>query len=161
MKDKIRLADIIDTSLVNGSGLRSVIFCTYCEHNCPGCHNKELQSNDIGEYISITNIFNILEKNKAVTKKKVTFSGGDPFYQAEAFANLAKLLKENGYNIWCYSGFTLEEIKNSNDTHKLNLLKSIDVLVDGRYIESLKTGAKKYTGSRNQNIIYLKNGDVF
>ena len=157
MQNTIKIADILDTSLVNGTGLRSVIFCTYCEHNCPGCHNQKLQSHELSKEVTIDSIFDRLEKNKDITRKKVTFSGGDHFYQAEAFNNLAKKLKKNNYNIWCYTGFTLEEIQNSNDKHKLDLLQNIDVLVDGRYIENLKEGAQKYTGSRNQKIIDLHN----
>lgn len=151
--DSLYIADILDTSLVNGLGIRTTIFCTLCLHNCKGCHNKELQRLESGTLTKIDEIIARIEKNKGITRKKVTFSGGDPFFQAEGFSILAKKLKKLGYNIWCYTGFTLEEILNSNDKHMLNLLDNIDTLVDGRFEENLKENAPKYTGSSNQRII--------
>lgn len=95
----------------------------------------------------------MLEKNEKITGKKVTFSGGDPFFQAKGFSKLAKELKNKGYNIWCYTGYTIEDILNSKNEAFIELLKNIDVLVDGKFEKDLQKNAPKYAGSSNQRII--------
>lgn len=95
----------------------------------------------------------MLEKNEKITNKRVTFSGGDPFFQAKSFAELAKELKYRGYNIWCYTGYTIENILASNNKHFLELLQNVDVLVDGKFNKDLQKNAPKYAGSSNQRII--------
>lgn len=154
IKKALRVAGFLDNSLVNGDGLRSVLFVSGCNHKCKGCHNECMQDFNYGDSISLDEILQRI-KNNVPLIKGVTFSGGDPFEQAAGLSALAEGIKELGLNIWCYSGYTYDEILKSNDQNKLELLKRIDVLVDGRYVEHLKEGAKKYTGSRNQNIIKL------
>lgn len=83
----------------------------------------------------------------------VTFSGGDPMYQAEALIPLAKIIKENGFNLWCYTGFTLEDIQDKYPYSEF--LKYIDVLVDGPYIDSLRDTTLHFRGSSNQRILKL------
>lgn len=160
----IRVSGILDSTLTNGEGMRTVIFGSGCKHKCPSCHNEELQSPIAGVNFTIDDIINRIEKNSLVTRKKVTFSGGDPFFQAKEFYLLAKELKEKEYNIWCYTGYTIEQILNSNNVDFLKLLSSVDVLVDGRFEESLTKNAQKYTGSSNQKIIninkYLESNNI-
>lgn len=152
---------MIDSSIVNGEGIRSVLFCTGCIHCCEGCHNEHLANYESGESFSIEDIIKMLEKNEKITNKKVTFSGGDPFFQAKGFAKLAKELKVRGYNIWCYTGYTIEDILNSKNESFLDLLKNIDVLVDGKFDKDLQVNPPKYAGSSNQRIIkvndYIEN----
>jgi len=151
---KLRLAGFLDDSLVNGDGLRSVVFVSGCSHNCAGCHNIEMQSHHYGEEVEAEDIFNRIKDNIIV--RGVTFSGGEPMDQAEALCELAEKIKSHGLNLWCYTGYTYEQILEGTDENKKKLLSYVDVLVDGQYIEELKEGASKYTGSRNQRIIKLK-----
>ena len=156
IKISIKLGGKIDSSIVNGEGIRTVLFSTGCNHNCKGCHNQHLAQYDSGEDFSTTDIIKMLEKNEKITNKKVTFSGGDPFFQAKGFSKLALKLKEKGYNIWCYTGYTIEQILNSNNKYFLLLLKNVDVLVDGKFNKDLMSDAPKYAGSSNQRIINVK-----
>ena len=87
----------------------------------------------------------------------MTFSGGDPMFQANQFLELAKLIKSNTQKtIWCYTGFTYDEIINSNDEDRKELLKYIDVLVDGKFVEKEKDLTLKFRGSKNQRIIKVQ-----
>lgn len=156
---KLRVAGFLDNSLANGEGLRSVLFVSGCRHHCPGCHNEAMQDFNYGDLISFVDILERIKSNIPIIKG-VTFSGGDPFEHAEALSELADEIKLLGLDIWCYSGYTYEEIIGSGDASKLALLKKIDVLVDGRFEQGLKEGALKYTGSRNQRIIRLKNNQA-
>jgi len=151
---KLRLAGFLDDSLVNGDGLRTVVFVSGCSHNCPGCHNIEMQSHQYGEEIEVEEIFNRIKGNIII--RGVTFSGGEPMDQAEALCELAEKIRSFGLNLWCYTGYTYEQILEGTDEYRKKLLSYVDVLVDGRYMEELKEGAAKYTGSRNQRIIRLK-----
>jgi len=151
---KLRVAGFLDDSLVNGEGLRTVVFVSGCSHNCPGCHNEDMQSHEYGEEIEVEELFAKIKENIIV--RGVTFSGGEPMDQAEALSALAEKIKSIGLNLWCYTGYIYEDILESGDDHKLKLLSYLDVLVDGPYVEELKEDAKKYTGSSNQRIIKLK-----
>lgn len=151
---KLRVAGFLDDSLVNGDGLRTVIFVSGCSHNCPGCQNIEMQSHQYGEEIDIEDIFNRIKDNVIV--RGVTFSGGEPMEQAEVLCELAEKIKSIGLNLWCYTGYTYEQILEDEDEYKKKLLNYVDVLVDGPYMEELKEGASKYTGSSNQRIMRLK-----
>jgi len=150
----LQVAGFLDNSLVNGDGLRSVLFVSGCRHHCPGCHNKAMQDFKYGDAVNLEDILRRI-KNNIPLIKGVTFSGGDPFEHSEALSELADGIRAMGLSIWCYSGYTYEEIVGSMDEKKLNLLNKIDVLVDGRFDQNLKEGALKYTGSRNQRVIRL------
>ena len=149
----IRLAGIIFESLTNGKGLRKIFFSKGCEHNCKNCHNESMNSFDGGELLDIDFLVNSVLDTPYL--KGVTFSGGDPFYQAKAFAEFSTKLKNHNINIWCYTGFTYEELikLSEKDDGIYNLLHHIDVLVDGPYIEELNDGSTRYRGSKNQRII--------
>lgn len=160
----LRIAGIEDESIVDGPGIRFVIFAQGCKHRCVGCHNPETHSFDGGISIDIDEIMNMLDENPLLDG--LTFSGGEPFEQARAFANLAKKAKERGLNIITYTGYTYEEIlreMNSRDGWQ-ELLDITDILIDGPFDISQKSMLLKFRGSKNQRIIDIKKsreaGDV-
>lgn len=152
---ELRVAGFLDNTMVNGEGLRSTVFLSGCNHSCEGCHNKAMQDFHYGEKIEIDKIMEKIQTNVPLIRG-VTFSGGEPFEQADALSLLAKDIKKRNINIWCYTGYTFEEIINSSDSAKLELLEYVDVLIDGKFEKDLTEGALKYTGSRNQRIIDIK-----
>lgn len=148
----IRLAsDLTFDSVVDGSGIRTVIWTQGCPHNCKECHNPGTHNIKGGYEVSIDEV--LLKILKA--DKNVTFSGGDPFVQPEACSILAKSIKEKGYNIWAYSGWTFEQLieKSKKDKFILDFLKNIDILVDGPFILEKKNLELSFRGSSNQRII--------
>ena len=137
--------------MADGPGFRTSIYCAGCAHHCPGCHNP--QSWDFKGGYEVT-IDELLEVIKADEFANVTFSGGDPLYQVEAFTELARRIKtETDKTIWCYTGFTYEEIQ--ADPRLSQILPYLDVLVDGPYIEALRDTNLRFRGSSNQRIIEL------
>ncbi len=145
----IRVLDILEDTTVDGPGFRTTIYCAGCKHHCPGCHNPQSWDMNGGKTMEIDDILEIILADPFAD---VTFSGGDPFYQAEAFTALAKAIhQKSSKTIWCYTGFTLEQLL--NDEAARALLKEIDVLVDGPYIESLRSPDLPFRGSSNQRII--------
>lgn len=149
---KLQIGGFLDNSLVNGDGMRSVIFVSGCMHNCEGCQNQAMQSSNYGDSVSIDDILCKIKKNMPIIKG-VTFSGGEPFNSALALSKLSVGIKDQGLSIWCYSGYTFDEILHSGDKDKLMLLRLIDVLIDGKFYEELNEVASRYTGSSNQRII--------
>lgn len=148
----IKMAGIKNYAIEDGEGIRTSLYCVYCTHACPGCHNQETWNGENGYYMDIFELFNIIQKND---KTNVTFSGGDPFFQWYEFYKLAQLIKKNtNKTIWIYSGFTYEQI--INDDKKRLLLENCDVLVDGRFEKDLKDLNLKFRGSSNQRIIDIK-----
>lgn len=154
-KIKLQVAGFLDNSLVNGKGMRSVVFVSGCSHNCKNCQNKTMQDYGYGDNVTVYDVFERIKSNIPIITG-VTFSGGEPFDQAEALSELAAEIKKLGLNVWSYTGYTYEEILKSGDKNKLKLLHSIDTLVDGPFIEELKEGAPKYMGSTNQRIVKVK-----
>lgn len=152
----IRLAGIAYESLVNGPGIRRVIFAQGCKHNCIGCFNPETHDFLGGDIFDMDFILEEIKSNPLLTG--VTFSGGDPFEQGDKFAYLAKEIKGYGLNIWCYSGYTFEYILEHRDARKgwRELLEYTDVLIDGKFVESLKEDGLKFRGSSNQRIIKVR-----
>ena len=105
---KIRILDILEETMADGPGLRTSIYCAGCAHHCPGCHNPQSWDFQGGREVSVDDLLEIVKTDEFAD---VTFSGGDPLYQVEAFTELARRIKEEtGKNIWCYTGFTYEEI---------------------------------------------------
>lgn len=147
---KIRLASFISDSIVDGEGIRSVIFTQGCPHNCPGCHNQKAIPFEGGSLLDVDDVIKeVLHKDLG----RITFSGGEPFVQAEALYYIAKELKSNGYNIWSYSGYTFEALLRHRDPFVQALLGQLDVLVDGRFLLNKKNLAALFRGSTNQRII--------
>ena len=150
-KDRIRVLDILEQTTADGPGFRISIYCAGCLHKCKGCHNPQSWDFNAGKWMSIDSLMDII---KADTLSNVSFSGGDPFYQSEAFTTLAKRIKEEtGKTIWCWTGFTLEEIQ--ADPVMSRMLPWIDVLVDGPFILEQRDPELLFRGSPNQRIIYL------
>lgn len=151
----MRVAGFVKESIVDGVGIRYVIFTQGCRHNCKGCHNKHTHDFNGGYSVDVEDIVEDIKKYKYLDG--VTLSGGDPFYQAKECCKLLKILKnELNINIWCYTGFTYEELMGIKDKYILRMLKHIDVLVDGRYIESLRDLNLRFRGSRNQRLIDVR-----
>lgn len=149
---KIRVLDVLEETMADGPGLRTSIYCAGCAHHCPGCHNPQSWDFKAGKDMEVDDL---LEMIKADEFCNVTFSGGDPFYQVEAFTELARKIKEQTRKtIWCYTGFTIEEIR--QDSSKTPLLDYIDVLVDGPFILEKRDISLHFRGSSNQRIIYMK-----
>ena len=140
----MRIAGVNTCSLVNGDGVRYVIFVQGCKHHCKGCQNQWSWDMDGGEDIPVEMIAEDVRKHRMVDG--ITLSGGDPFYQQDECVKLLKLLPE--YNVWIYTGFDYEEIADTE------LAKMADVIVDGPFIEELRCDGKMY-GSSNQRIIRL------
>lgn len=163
MKNMIRLSGIAYESLVNGPGMRRVFFSQGCIHNCKGCFNPDTHDFNGGEERNMDELINDVKNNPMI--EGITFSGGDPFERAEEFAYMAKEFKAMGLNIWVYTGYTFEQIIDNLDKRQgfKELIKNIDVLIDGRFEED-KTGEYRYKGSSNQRIIDIKRsletGDV-
>lgn len=147
----IRLSGICPNSLVNGEGMRKVYFAQGCKHNCKGCFSPFTHNFNGGEERELDD--EIIETLQDPLIKGVTFSGGDPFEQADEFNYMANVFKYSNLSIWCYTGYTFEEIMNSDDNDKIKLLQNVDVLVDGKFMEEYVEEGLRYRGSKNQRII--------
>ena len=152
---QIPVMNIIFDSIVDGEGMRAVVFVAGCPHCCRGCHNPKSWKAKNGTMISIEEIYELLVSNPI---NDVTFSGGEPFLYANELAQLAVMLKEEGKNIWAWSGYTYEEIIACPSKEKL--LKEIDVLVDGKFILEQKDLSLYWKGSKNQRVLKLKDGKI-
>jgi len=152
----IRLAGIVEESIVDGEGIRFTIFVQGCPHKCKGCHNPHTHDISGGKDFNIEEILSRITKNPLLAG--VTFSGGEPFCQVLPLIEIAAKVKTLGLNIWCYTGYTHEELleKSNNDKDIAFLLELIDVLVDGPFVEREKDLTLKFRGSKNQRIIKLK-----
>ena len=152
----IRLSGVTKESVVDGLGIRYVLYAQGCPHLCRGCHNPSTHCYEGGELLDIESIVNDIKKRPMLDG--VTFSGGECFEQAEEFAIIAKEIKALGLNVWVYTGYTLEEIMQHKNERRgwNNLVKYIDVLVDGKYQEDNRDLALCFRGSRNQRIIDMQ-----
>ena len=147
----IRVLKIIEDTTVDGPGFRTSIYCAGCAHECKGCHNPQSWDFNGGEEMTTEEIMKIIEADPYAD---VTFSGGDPMYQAEGFIELARAIRERtNKTIWCYTGFTYEALLKM--PKQKELLELIDVLVDGPYVEALRDPDLLFRGSSNQRIISL------
>ena len=147
------LSGIVSDSIVDGPGIRTCIFSQGCPHHCKGCHNPETWAFGCGTKIPVEAVVDIVKSNPLC--RGVTFSGGEPFAQAEAFAKLALLLKEAGYEVASYSGYTFEALLNGTEAQK-KLLNAIDILIDGPFLLEEKSLELAFRGSRNQRILDVK-----
>ncbi len=149
----IRLFGLADDSIVDGPGLRFAIFTQGCYHNCEGCHNPN--SHDVnGGYDEDTDT--IIEKIKSnPLLDGVTLSGGEPFLQAKPLTLIASAAKESGLNVMAYTGYTFEElIKGANEENGwYELLKKLDLLVDGKFVLKERSIELNFKGSKNQRIL--------
>ena len=147
---QIRIAGLVPESFVDGDGIRFAIFFQGCKRNCEGCHNPETHSLDGGKLIDTQEIISALKKNPLLNG--ITLTGGEPFLQIDAATELARAAKNFGLSVWCYTGYTFEEL--GEDSKKL--LDNVDVLIDGEFVESLRDLELTFRGSSNQRIIDVK-----
>ena len=146
----LNLSGIVSDSIVDGPGIRTCVFCQGCPHHCEGCHNPETWDFGCGTAMDEETLMEIVRSNPLC--RGVTFSGGEPFAQAAGFARLAKLLKEKGYEVASYSGYTFEQLLEGSPEQR-QLLESIDVLIDGPFLQEEKSLELVFRGSRNQRIL--------
>ena len=153
-KNSIRLAsDLQSDSIVDGPGLRTVIWTQGCGHHCEGCQNPQTWDFEGGGEVPLEMVYEAIDELEYQTG--ITFSGGDPMYQPYPCAEIAKYCKDKGYNIWVYTGFTFEELMKMSKKDKIYLefLKYVDVLVDGRFILKQRNLNLLFKGSSNQRLI--------
>ena len=152
-RDTIRIAGVVRESIVDGPGFRFTVFCQGCPHNCEGCHNQATHDFSGGYDCDISIILEAIDKNPLLDG--VTFSGGEPMCQAEAFCSLAAEVKKRNLNIVTYTGYTYEEllIMSEKDIWIKKLLDLTDILIDGRFILSQRDLTLLFRGSRNQRVI--------
>ena len=145
----IQVLDIIEDTMVDGPGFRTSIYCAGCHHECPGCHNPQSWNPGGGHPMTTDEVMKIIVADPYAN---VTFSGGDPLYQAEGFTELARAIRSKTQKtIWCYTGFTFEAIVKIPRYRQL--LDEIDVLVDGPFVKSLRDEDLLFRGSSNQRLI--------
>ena len=145
----VRVAGIIEESIVDGPGLRFVLFLQGCHTHCKGCQNPQTWDFSGGTLVPVQDILDRIVQNPLV--HGVTFSGGEPFEQAYALVPLAQSLKERGYHLMAFSGYRLEDLVQRQEA--VRLLSLLDLLVDGPFIEAEKSLELRFRGSRNQRII--------
>ncbi len=145
----ISVLSIVEDTMVDGPGFRTSIYCAGCRHRCPGCHNPQSWDFSGGQAMTTDEIMRIIEADPYAN---VTFSGGDPMYQPEGFAELARTIKgRTTKDIWCYTGFTFEHL--ASNPRQRALLELLDVVVDGPFIKHERDESLCFRGSRNQRII--------
>jgi anaerobic ribonucleoside-triphosphate reductase activating protein len=154
----MKIAGFYDESISNGLGWRAVLFVSGCPHHCPGCHNKEAQDFNYGEEFNEEEILKRIKENSILNG--ITISGGEPLCK-ENVPGVLKFIKDvkeirPEFNVWCYSGYTLDQLIDRNDEETNKCLNEIDVLVDGRFVEEKKDPTLKFRGSSNQRILDLK-----
>ena len=154
----LQVAGVIPESIVDGPGIRYVVFAQGCRHRCPGCHNPQTQPFDGGSVLKIGSVLRDMKKNPLLDG--ITFSGGEPFEQAAAFAELARQVKKQNkdWNVLVYSGYTYEELFRRAAVHPdwSSLLNAVDILVDGPFVQEKKCYELLFRGSSNQRIIDMK-----
>ncbi len=153
---EIRLSGIIKESIVDGNGIRMVVFTQGCPHNCEGCHNPQTHDINGGYMADIDEIFREFKSDPLLSG--ITFSGGEPFIQPVPLTELAKMVKSINKSVISYTGFTFEELIHISESKPevLELLKNIDYLIDGRFILSQRSLTLKFRGSKNQRIIDVR-----
>jgi len=152
----MRIAGQIHDSIVDGPGLRYVVFTQGCSLCCEGCQNPDTWDPSGGSEIPVDEIIRDLLSNPLTDG--LSLSGGEPFEQAADCASLAASARENGLNVWVFSGRTFEELLDisGSDSDIMKLLVQTDVLVDGRYISTERTLSVKWCGSKNQRVIDVR-----
>lgn len=158
----INVFGIIEEDVVNAPGISLAVFCQGCSHpldtpnmvegHCVGCHNPESQSFKGGTRYSVEQLIEKLIGSSL--HNTLVLSGGEPMCQAKALLPFTKEVKERGYKVWMYTGYTWEQLENNEDWKEIR--QYIDVLVDGPFIESLKSYKLKFKGSKNQRVINVQ-----
>lgn len=144
------LAGILEDSIVDGPGIRTTFFAQGCPHRCEGCHNPETWAFGCGTAMEEETALKVVQSNPLC--RGVTFSGGEPFAQAGAFARLARLLKGAGYEVASYSGYTFEQLLEGTPEQR-ELLGCIDILIDGPFLMEQRSLELNFRGSANQRVL--------
>ena len=147
----IRVAGVEEESIVDGEGIRYVVFCQGCKHHCEGCHNPDLWNFYDGEWVDPETIYERMQQNELLSG--LTLSGGDPIEQAYRLIPLAKKVKQK-YTVWLYTGYLFEDLLKNKDAREL--LNYVDVVVDGPFILKERDLTLRFKGSKNQRIIDVK-----
>lgn len=147
----IRWAGLIEESVVDGPGLRAVVFFQGCPHHCPGCHNPETWDEHGGYLNTVEQIWGYIEGHPLL--QGITLSGGEPFHQPAAAAQIARWAKNRQWNVMVYTGYVWEDLVKSNTPHVQELLRLTDTLVDGPFILAQRDIGLKFRGSKNQRLI--------
>ena len=148
--DSIRLARTLQTdSIVDGKGLRCVLWTQGCTHGCVGCHNPNTHDVCGGTVYTVEEVVSWIKKYPY--HDGITLSGGEPFLQPAALVNVLNQIEDLHYNVWCYTGYLFEQLL--EDSSKRKLLEKIDVLVDGPFVLSKRSLAIAFRGSTNQRLI--------
>ena len=149
MSDTLRIAGLVNDSIVDGPGFRFSVFVQGCPHHCPGCHNPQSHDPNGGETVTLEEIESRIAKNPMLSG--VTFSGGEPFEQAEALAKLGRWVKSRGLELAVYSGYTFEQLLEKPGAREL--LDVTDTLIDGRFELAQKSLLLRFKGSKNQRVL--------
>ncbi|MFZ5753980.1 MAG: anaerobic ribonucleoside-triphosphate reductase activating protein [Bacillota bacterium] len=150
----MRLSGIISESVVDGPGVRFVVFTQGCPHHCPGCHNPETWDPSGGKEMTLKEILKLIKK-KLKNIRGITLSGGDPFLQAAEMAALAREAKKLGLDVVTYTGYTYEELLAIDGPGFKELLEVTDILVDGPFLIQYRDIGLAFRGSSNQRVIDL------
>ena len=148
-KEPLRVVRVVEGTSVDGPGLRTSIYFAGCAHRCTGCHNEQTWDFQCGSDMCVDELMEIIRFNDF----DVTFSGGDPIYQAKRLIPLAKAIHDCGHKVWCYTGFTFEELLGEPVEGCRELLENVDVIVDGPFVMALRDEDLLFRGSSNQRII--------
>lgn len=151
--ETLRIAGIVPGSIVDGPGIRFVIFTQGCPHHCPGCHNPQTHDPGGGSEADIPSILARIDSDPLLSG--VTFSGGEPFFQAAALVPLAEAVKAWGKNLMIYTGYLYEQLLHRTQPGVRELLNLADLLVDGPFLQEAKDLTLPYRGSSNQRVIDL------
>lgn len=157
----MNIAGFYPESIANGDGYRAVLFVSGCPHACPGCHNSETQDPKYGELFTKEKRAEIVEQvvNNSILKG-ITLTGGEPFWPPNVpfVLDFTKeiLARRPDFNVWAYSGYKFSQLKNRDDSASIELLNLVDVLVDGKFIQSKYDPQLRFRGSSNQKIIQVK-----
>lgn len=156
-ENTIRIAGVVKESTVDGPGFRYVVFTQGCPHNCKGCHNPDTHDFKGGRLVSIDKLVDDINKNPLL--KGVTISGGEPFMQPKQVYNLISKIDKNKHSIMIYTGFEYEELlkKSEENDYFYKILENTDILIDGKFEETLKSENIMFRGSTNQRAIESKN----
>ena len=151
MEGTLRLAGVVNESIVDGPGIRYTIFVQGCPHHCPGCHNPQTHDFAGGTEVAWQALVDAIDQAPFVSG--ITFSGGEPFCQAAGLLPLAQALKARGKHLMAYTGYTFEELLDLEDAAVYPLLEQLDLLVDGRFLAGQKSLDLRFRGSTNQRIL--------
>ena len=149
----IRISGITPESIVDGEGIRYVIFTQGCPHHCHGCHNPSTHSFDGGKLVTIHELLSDIAKNRNYIDG-ITLSGGEPFCQAHQCSIIAREARRMGLSVWCYTGYSFEELIGQYESALL--LHYVDVLVDGPFILEERSLNLDFRGSRNQRLVDVR-----